>query len=108
MAFKKRQKKIIENNKTSEQPKTQEQLILDNKKIKTQQEKLAESYLQQAITVLNILEEQGVNIYDENRFGGMYLRQNRSKVSRFVKKKKQTETTDIKKKQFLQKILNKK
>lgn len=32
------------------------------------------TYKQEAIEVLNILEQNGINIYDPNRTGGMYLK----------------------------------
>lgn len=45
--------------------------VYTNEQIKT--------FKDEAISVLNILENQGINIYDNNRFGGMYLRQNKDK-----------------------------
>lgn len=33
----------------------------------------AKTYLEMTIETLNILESKGINIYDKNRFGGMYL-----------------------------------
>lgn len=36
------------------------------------------SFREQAIMVLNILDEKGINIYDNNRYGGMYLHGNRN------------------------------
>lgn len=37
------------------------------------------SFKEQAIKVLNILDSEGINIYDNNRFGGMYLKGNKKK-----------------------------
>ena len=37
------------------------------------------NWKQQAIKVLNILEKDGINIYDENRTPGMYLKNNNNK-----------------------------
>lgn len=36
------------------------------------------TYREEAIYVLNLLESQGIDIYDESRYGGMYLNQHSS------------------------------
>ena len=36
------------------------------------------TYKDEAIEVLNILEQSGINIYDENNYGGMYLKRKAS------------------------------
>jgi hypothetical protein len=44
------------------------------------------AYFEKSKEVLNVLEkEQGINIYDENNYGGMYLLKNEAKVSPKIK-----------------------
>ncbi len=38
------------------------------------------TYKDEAILVLNLLEKEGINIYDENNYPGMYLRGNKQKT----------------------------
>lgn len=71
---------------------------------RTPAEREAASFREQAKNVLDILEKTGVDFYDENRSGGMYLN-NRKKSSIFKTVNKQE--VDNQKNSFLQKMLNK-
>ena len=53
------------------------QNIDDSTKFRHNPEEI-KNYREDAIRTLNILEEKGINIYDESRYGGMYLRQNQT------------------------------
>ena len=53
------------------------QKVNDSTKFKHNPEEI-KNYREDAIRTLNILEEKGINIYDESRYGGMYLRQNQT------------------------------
>lgn len=79
MAFKPRKNKenvfedsfeISSNVETSEKDNTQEK-VESSKKI------AIKKYEEMTIEVLNILEKQGINIYDKNRTPGMYLNRRR-------------------------------
>ena len=77
MAFKKRNKNedtgvsnlVIEEKSTSKP--TNETKIPD-----------VRSYQEQAVLVLNILEKDGINIYDETRTPGMYLKSTNNNISK--------------------------
>ena len=43
------------------------------------------TFKEEAIEILNILDSQGVNIYDETNYPGMYLKQKSGKNSKFSK-----------------------
>lgn len=68
-------RKVVDQNLNSAGDNRNNSIVSDsvytNEQIKT--------FKDEAISVLNILENQGINIYDNNRFGGMYLRQNKDK-----------------------------
>lgn len=53
------------------------QKVDDSSKFKHNPEEI-KNYREDAIRTLNILEEKGINIYDESRYGGMYLKQNQT------------------------------
>lgn len=60
--------------------------------------KVFKNYRDQAIEVLNILDSQGINIYSEDNFGGMYLKQNKSdkllsKINGLFKTEEKEEST---------------
>ena len=73
MAFRKRdnQDNIDKNLEESKQK------VDDSTKFRHNPEEI-KNYREDAIRTLNILEKKGINIYDESRYGGMYLRQNQT------------------------------
>lgn len=73
MAFRKRdnQDNINKNFEESKQK------VDDSTKFRHNPEEI-KNYREDAIRTLNILEKKGINIYDESRYGGMYLRQNQT------------------------------
>ena len=73
MAFIKRDKQNNINKNLEES----KQKVDDSTKFKHNPEEI-KNYQEDAIRTLNILEEKGINIYDESRYGGMYLRQNQT------------------------------
>jgi hypothetical protein len=52
------------------------------------------TFKQQSCEVLDILEKNGINIYDEDRYGGMYLTHNKNKISNNIKKYFHTKNED--------------
>jgi len=54
------------------------------------------SFKDQSCEVLNILESQGINIYADGRYGGMYLHQNKEKITNQVKKYFQSKNNEPK------------
>jgi len=74
----KRNKNIVESEIVDET--ISHSTILDENKIKT--------YKDESIFVLNLLDKQGINIYDENNTPGMYLkRKKQDKISEILKLK---------------------
>lgn len=108
MAFKKR----VKNDKptrTEKSVKVEDSVSvgLMNKKVDTSTpaEREAAGFKEQAKEVLNILESKGIDFYDENRTGGMYLRGRKSQTLKLVNKPNR-EVVDEQKNNFLKKILN--
>ena len=60
------------------------------------------TYREEAILIINDLKANGINIYDENRKGGMYLRKNNDEKNifegnlrdNFISKKSETENNE--------------
>lgn len=79
---------VINNSKDNELNNTPIKYNFSDIEIKTFEEK--------TIEVLNELEKSGVNIYDENRYGGMYLKRNNSNniSPHLVEKFKQSNQTN--------------
>lgn len=69
MAFKKRDNQNILNN-TENNDNTN---IVDNTS-KFSNDEEVKNYREDAIRTIEILEKKGINIYDENRYAGMYLK----------------------------------
>lgn len=81
--------------KSNQQPLTplQESLkVLEDVKIEDDEARRKKFYTEQSKIVLNIMEQQGIDFYDDSRYGGMYLkskteqRQKNSLVSQLVNK----------------------
>lgn len=64
MAFKKRDNQNILNNTEN----------VENESIKFSNNEEVKNYREDAIRTIEILEKKGINIYDENRYAGMYLK----------------------------------
>lgn len=64
------------------------------------------TFKDQAIHVLNILEKDGINIYDETNYGGMYLKTKNSdrKLSKIFKKENTSKVEDEVDDIFLKKL----
>ena len=67
MAFKKRDNQNILNNTENDN-----NIIEENIKFSNNEE--VKNYREDAIRTIEILEKKGINIYDENRYAGMYLK----------------------------------
>lgn len=67
MAFKKRDNQNILNNTEN-----YNNIIEENIKFSNNEE--VKNYREDAIRTIEILEKKGINIYDENRYAGMYLK----------------------------------
>nr|DAY09540.1 MAG TPA: hypothetical protein [Caudoviricetes sp.] len=67
MAFKKRDNQNILNNTENDN-----NIIDENIKFSNNEE--VKNYREDAIRTIEILEKKGINIYDENRYAGMYLK----------------------------------
>lgn len=67
MAFKKRDNQNILNN-------TENNEKVENESIKFSNNEEVKNYREDAIRTIEILEKKGINIYDENRYAGMYLK----------------------------------
>ena len=76
MAFKKRDNQNILNNTENDN-----NIIEENIKFSNNEE--VKNYREDAIRTIEILEKKGINIYEENRYAGMYL-----KKIRFSERKK--------------------
>lgn len=64
------------------------EIIKQPKNIDPSLRKEFKSYREEAIYVINLLKSQGVDIYDPNRYGGMYLKKHNSKIPNiFIKEK---------------------
>lgn len=76
-------------------------------KTKTTQAKMVESYRNEAKEILNILEKKGINIYDENRTPGMYLKRdgikNGNKIN-FFRKVNNKSDEELQKEEFIKKL----
>jgi hypothetical protein len=57
----------------------------ETEKVNSSYEVDFKTYEEQAIAVLNILEKQGVDIYDDSRYGGMYLKNSKGKIASRIK-----------------------
>lgn len=68
MAFKKRDNQNILNNTENDN----ENVINETTKFSNDEE--VKNYREDAIRTIEILEKKGINIYDENRYAGMYLK----------------------------------
>lgn len=81
--------KISVENISDNKPKS---LIKDNLEEKSDKKIVHKTFLEQSITVLNILEQKhGIYIYNENRYPGMYLnpgKQNSESAINFLKNNK--------------------
>ena len=66
------------------------------------------NYREDAIRTLNILEKKGINIYDTNRFGGMYLKSKENESIKIAKifEEKDTQNTGKSKQLNLTELLN--
>ena len=83
---------------------------IEDTEINLNPSKQATDWKQQACEVLNLMEKNGINIYDENRKPGMYLKtKDNSKIPSIFKKKKinNDETLDIKENNFTNEQLSK-
>ena len=69
MAFKKRDNQNILNNTENNDSNN---IIDENIKFSNNEE--VKNYREDAIRTIEILEKKGINIYDENRYAGMYLK----------------------------------
>lgn len=69
MAFKKRDNQNILNNTENDNNN-----IIDENETKFQNNEEVKNYREDAIRTIEILEKKGINIYDENRYAGMYLK----------------------------------
>lgn len=74
------------------------QKVDDSTKFKHNPEEI-KNYREDAIRTLNILEEKGINIYDESRYGGMYLRQNQTNERKLDKIFNTTEEKELTKRE---------
>lgn len=92
-------------NTATEQPLTplQESIkVLEDVKIEDDEARKKKFYTEQSKHVLNIMEQQGIDFYDDSRYGGMYLkskteqRQKNSLVSQLVNKLETNETQNTK------------
>lgn len=70
MAFKKRDNQNILNNTENDNSNN----IIDENETKFQNNEEVKNYREDAIRTIEILEKKGINIYDENRYAGMYLK----------------------------------
>ena len=74
-----RKKHKIEKEETGEQQQKDEKIYVDTPPVKTDEE--IRNFREQAIKVLNILDSQGINIYDSSRRPDMYIRKRLNKES---------------------------
>lgn len=83
MAFIKREHKNNENGFVTDiESVTKPNIISDNEKFNIK----SKTYLEDAIDTLNILDKKGIDIYDESRYGGMYLNgKNKSEIKNIEK-----------------------
>ena len=70
MAFKKRDNQNILNNTENDNSNN----IIDENETKFQNNEEVKNYREDEIRTIEILEKKGINIYDENRYAGMYLK----------------------------------
>ena len=82
MAFKKRDNQNILNN-TENNDNTN--IIDKNETIKFSNDEEVKNYREDAIRTIEILEKKGINIYDENRYAGMYLKKDITDSNRLDK-----------------------
>lgn len=71
------------------------EIIKQPKTIDPSLRKEFKSYREEAIYVINLLKKQGVDIYDPNRYGGMYLKKHNSKISNIFNKEKTDSNKEI-------------
>lgn len=69
MAFKKRDNQNILNNTENDNNN-----IINENETKFQNNEEVKNYREDAIRTIEILEKKGINIYDKNRYAGMYLK----------------------------------
>jgi hypothetical protein len=69
--------------------------IKQPKGIRPELRKEFQTYEEEAIYVLDLLKKQGVDIYDPNRTGGMYLKKKSSKFNSIFKGKNNKESEEI-------------
>ena len=111
MAFKPRTKKTTEVKPVLvkaviETPKTDTGLVA-KRDTRTLEQKNIDAFREKSKYVLDLLEKRGVDLYAENRTGGMYL-SGRKKDTKFSKvNNNKSEVVDEQKNSFLQKMLNK-
>ncbi len=105
MAFKKRQKEniVLVDGDSAERKaeKTSSSAVLStNIKTMSQTERENEYFRQQACKILDILESRGIDIYEEGRYGGMYLN-GRNRQNNLIKNipLKKTKKSEINQKQ---------
>lgn len=109
------EQKVINTTESIQQPLTplQESLkVLEDVKIEDDETRKKKFYTEQSKHVLNIMEQQGIDFYDDSRYGGMYLkskteqRQNNSLVSQLVNKL-ETKNTQNTKEDLINRLLAK-
>ena len=79
MAFKKRDNQNILNNTEN----NSSNIIDESTKFSNNEE--VKNYREDAIRTIEILEKKGINIYDENRYAGMYLKKEITNFNRLDK-----------------------
>ena len=98
MIRERKNKKIINDEPDSRKVRTieiEDENIKQPKNIDPNLRKEFKSYEEEAIYVVNLLKNQGVDIYDPNRYGGMYLKKKSSKVKSIFNEKNNKKSSDI-------------
>lgn len=80
MAFKKRDNQNILNNSENDN-----ENVIKNETTKFSNDEEVKNYREDAIRTIEILEKKGINIYDENRYAGMYLKKDITDSNRLDK-----------------------
>lgn len=89
------QKRETKNNSNNNNKNIESEIIKQPKDIDPSLRKEFKTYKEEAIYVINLLKKQGVDIYDPNRYGGMYLKKHNSKISNIFNEEKTDSNKEI-------------